>query len=78
MFYLYNPDVVVRHGVANPTQGDFRALTALEKVERSVTHKKPDSQRDWDFVQLPISPVVVQKSSIVREMRDALKTVEKH
>jgi hypothetical protein len=78
LFYLYNPDVVVKHGVANPTPDDFRALTGLEKAERSVTRKKPESQKDWDSVQLPINPVVVQKSSVVREMRDALRAVEQH
>lgn len=77
LFYLYNPDVVVKSGKSNPSNDDYRALTAWEKVERSATGKKPESVSGWESVTMPTNKAVIDKSNIVREMRSALSAVEK-
>lgn len=78
VLYSYNPDVAVRNEAHDPDANDYRAYTAAEKLENSVTHRRAASAADWHSVWFATTDKITTKSEVVRNMLDGIAAIEAH
>lgn len=78
LLFSYNPDVLVRDGIEKPTANDYRAITPAEKVENSITHKKPDTEQGWHSVMYATNDLITEKSEVVKDMMAGIEAIRRH
>lgn len=80
LVYTYNPDVVSRADVQRNSlkADDYREITALEKLEAKVTGHRAGSLKDWTSENYPRNLAILQKSGVVKTIKQSMHEVESH
>jgi hypothetical protein len=80
LLYTYNPDVVskVRNSAAGIHENEYREISASEKIEEKLTGHRAGSLTGWKSESYPRNLIILQKSGVVKTIKQTIQAVETH